>query len=476
MNNVENIIPEAGNLYSALRNSGYSNIAAVGDLIDNSLDAGAKTIKIEIADDLKQIFLSDDGTGMSPETLNQALKLGGRKSHDNANDLGKYGLGLITASISMGTKLRVITKNNGVISTGIFDVDEVCGSNKFIALFREANESEIRTFNYRTSNAESGTVLVIDGCDKIQYSNRDDFAKALRDYIGPTFWAFISDGRSIYVNDNPVTSEDPLFSFDKRTETIVNKVIDVTMADGKKEKLEILAVLLPDYGNKMMRSMKINMETQGFYVLRNNREVASAVEFGEVFRKHNDFNRLRIKLNFGPGLDEEMGVNYTKHNISPKKRIISILKSELDGELRALRRRLKEAQGPVKPEKPKNPFGETVPQKQQSTPATVPSPEPKTARQIDAVNTVNVKTKFGKETDNLLSFSKSEKDVSVWVNGANRFYKHNITDKENGSEIKKYFDALLKAFIEVSAKNNIPTGTIENMVKDVSTMLEEGEF
>ena len=201
MNQKENIIPEARNLYSALRNSGYSNTAAIGDLIDNSLDAGAKTIKIDIAEDLKQIYISDDGTGMSIETLKLALRLGGRKVHDNINDLGKYGLGLITASLSMGTRLRVITRKDGVTNVGIFDYDEVYSSNGFIASFREATNSEILGFNYRTNNAKSGTVLSIENCDKIQYNDLASFESDLRSTIKSTFWAFVQNEREIIVNN-----------------------------------------------------------------------------------------------------------------------------------------------------------------------------------------------------------------------------------------------------------------------------------
>ena len=476
MSSTENIIPEAGNLYSALRNSGYSNIAAIGDLIDNSLDAGAKTIRIEIADDLKQIFLSDDGTGMSPETLNQALKLGGRKEHDRINDLGKYGLGLITASISIGTRFRVITKRDGVISVGAFDVDEVYDSNRFIASFREANEAEVNSFNFRTNNANSGTVIIIENCDKIQYSNKDDFVGELKDYIKTAFWSFISDGKEIYIDDNLVPADDPLFRFDKRTEVIVDKTVDIPMSDGGTEKLEIVAVLIPDFDKNLKRSMRINIETQGFYVLRNNREIAPAVEIIEVFKKHNDFNRLRIKLNFGPGLDEEMGVNYTKHNISPKKRIINILQGELSEKLRKVRRELKDGQKPDKPQEPKNPFSEPEPKKQQMSQDTTPSPEPKDDKADSSIKAVTVKTRFSSEKDSLVSVSKSEDDVSIWVNGANKFYKNAITDKENGSELKKYFDTILKAFIEASVKNNVPVDTIETIVKDISSALEGSEF
>ncbi len=478
MNNEENIIPEAGNLYSALRNSGYSNIAAIGDLIDNSLDAGAKTIKIDIAENLKQIFISDDGSGMSLEALNRALKLGGRKTHDDINDLGKYGLGLITASTSMGTKLKVITRQDGITNTGIFDVEEACNLNKFVALFRESNESEIRSFDFRTDNADSGTVLIIDNCDKIQYTNANEFRSELRDYLKSAFWSFIADGVKIFIDDGdkPVPSDDPLFRFDDRTRVIVKKTINVPMDNGEKEKLEILAVLIPDFEPRIKKIMRINIETQGFYVLRNNREIAPAVEILDVFKKHNDFNRLRIKLNFGPGLDEEMGVNYTKHNISPNRRMINILKHELEDEIKKLRKQFNDNKKEEKKEKEKernNPFVKTEPSVRQVPSSGTPVEINETKNNI---KDVDIKTKFQTEKDGLISFTVSGENASIWYNGANKFYQKKITEKENGSELKGYLDVVLRSFFEASIKNSIPAETIEKIVKDVSSALEKSEI
>ena len=84
--------------------------------------------------------------------------------------------------------------------------------------------------------------------------------------------------------------------------------------------------------------------------------------------------------------------------------------------------------------------------------------------------------KFGSEKDSLLSLSTSEKNVAVVVNGMNKFYKQNVTEKENGPEFKKYFDCIIKAFLDASIKNDLSTDTIEKIIKDVSSTLEESEL
>ena len=157
----ENILPEAKGLFQALRDMGYENTAAIADLIDNSIDANATNIRITIDEDMQKIFIADDGIGMSAEVLNTAIKLGGKKAHDNSSDLGKYGLGLITASLSMGRVLRVITKNDNKYNTAVLDYDAVCETNKFIADFHESTKNEIEAFDFRTQNASSGTIIII---------------------------------------------------------------------------------------------------------------------------------------------------------------------------------------------------------------------------------------------------------------------------------------------------------------------------
>ena len=483
MNINENIIPEAGNLYSALRNSGYSNIAAIGDLVDNSLDAGASVIKIDIANNLKQIFLSDNGTGMTLEDLNQALKLGGRKPHNNANDLGKYGLGLITASISMGTKLKVITRKDGKTVTGSFDVDEVRGTNKFIANFRESNELEINSFDYRTDYSSCGTVLLIDNCDKIQYSTLDSFIVALKEYIESAFWAFIDSGRKIMINDISAVSKDPLQFFDKRTKVWVDKTIEIPLPNGGTEKLDILAVMLNDFGKGMNRKMGINIENQGFYVLRNNREISPAVEFSEIYKKHNALNRLRIKLNFGPGLDDEMGVNYTKHNISPSKRIIGILNNELSDVIKTIRKEVEEKQRKEKEEEQRRKEEEQrrKEEEQRRKEKEQKEKEGRSGVEIDtsslkpSFKTFDVNTKWTNEKDNLLDLSLSDNSVSIWYNGENKFYKDVLTEDENAAKLKNGYDVVLKALVASLVNNDIQTDTIKQVIMDISSALEESD-
>ena len=100
--------PNAGILIYALQHLGYKNDVALCDIIDNSIDAGATVIQLEIAAD--RIIIADNGCGMNKETLNEALRLGSDVVRDDASCLGKFGMGLSTASMSIANKTIVLTK------------------------------------------------------------------------------------------------------------------------------------------------------------------------------------------------------------------------------------------------------------------------------------------------------------------------------------------------------------------------------
>ena len=105
--NKENT-PNASKLMESLRYSGYDNNIAISDLIDNSLDANATNINVEINLDNKResyIVIVDDGVGMDEQILEQALRLGSVTHRNAESDLGRFGMGMVTASISITKKI-----------------------------------------------------------------------------------------------------------------------------------------------------------------------------------------------------------------------------------------------------------------------------------------------------------------------------------------------------------------------------------
>ncbi len=133
--NFADATPHAASLIQSLRDIGYSCETAVADIIDNSITAGAKTVEIlsdASGDDLALAVL-DDGTGMTRTELIEAMRPGSRNplSDRAANDLGRFGLGLKSASFSQCKRLTVVTRKDGQTLGATWDLDFVATTNRW---------------------------------------------------------------------------------------------------------------------------------------------------------------------------------------------------------------------------------------------------------------------------------------------------------------------------------------------------------
>jgi len=318
----------------------YDSYAAVEDIIDNSIDAQARSIKIVVEHQKKdlRIIIADNGIGMNEAILDEALKLGSITDKEEVSDLGKFGMGLCTASISMARKLEVITKEND--SECLYssqDLDEITKRNEFIKVQRKANKAEADLLN--NLSGKRGTVVILSNIDRLSDTNTAQFASKLAKDIGRIYRKFIEAGIEFVVNEKKVELVDPLMLGHKDTKIYSDEVYTLpeSAVDGKKEKIRVKIVILPEVNAELEKELKMNIRSQGFYILRNNREVASGQTL-EVFSKHNDFNRLRAELSFSATLDNEMGVRFSKDGVAPNQAITDFLKQEISGQVTSIRR------------------------------------------------------------------------------------------------------------------------------------------
>ena len=134
--------PRASVLIESLRDVGYSLNTAIADVIDNSLTAGAERIDL-LADtriDSAAIGILDNGSGMTEAELLEAMRPGSRSPRDarDKHDLGRFGLGLKTASFSQCRRLTVVTRRNGVSACAVWDLDLVEAKDRWIVQFPDA--------------------------------------------------------------------------------------------------------------------------------------------------------------------------------------------------------------------------------------------------------------------------------------------------------------------------------------------------
>jgi len=119
----ESVAPSAASFIESLRDIGYSFKHALADILDNSIAAGATQIDVICAASRSQLMVEirDNGDGMTRAELISAMRLGSRSPLDvrNESDLGRFGLGLKTASFSQCRLLSVFTRKGGVTSAAV---------------------------------------------------------------------------------------------------------------------------------------------------------------------------------------------------------------------------------------------------------------------------------------------------------------------------------------------------------------------
>ena len=322
--------PSATRLIDSLRHLDYTNEGAIYDIVDNSIDAAASQIWVEVlagtGKEPGEIRVIDNGCGMDEETLDEALRLGSNVEKNPECDLGLYGMGLVTASISIGKRLEVVTRNGeGKILQSIQDVEEIKQKDEFVKFLDVADDEAKKLFNdlvivlqkkyplhghsgKKMNLRETGAIVSITNLDNCKYHTVKGFADNLRSGIGQTFRKFIkAEKNTIYVNGEEVQPIDPIDDF----EPDIMHEGEVSVEEGS---IYLKIAQLTDYGFQINRQKGINPKNQGFYVIRNNREILPGETLG-LFTRHPSLNFLRIEFSYSGSLDKILGSNFSKSKI-----------------------------------------------------------------------------------------------------------------------------------------------------------------
>lgn len=160
-------IPHAKMLLVALRSVGYTNNTAIADIVDNSVSGAATEIELYFDWDNRRIIIADNGFGMDYQELMDAMEIGAADPNEMRplEDLGRFGLGMKTASFSMAKKLLVISKKKSIVSNAEWNLDAVTFEDKW--KISEYDETEmlmiLESINTYTqyNNWEQGTLIII---------------------------------------------------------------------------------------------------------------------------------------------------------------------------------------------------------------------------------------------------------------------------------------------------------------------------
>src|SRR5947209_7885116 len=231
--------PNAGILMKSLRHLGYNNHSAIADLVDNSIDAEATQIGIEVLRDKGDFVISiiDDGHGMDVEVLDEALKLGSDTVRNAASDLGLYGMGLVTASGSIGRRVEALTRSvSGSLLRSVTDLDEIVATNRFVKHLGEAEGVDAVRFEQIFERngmevPETGTVITISKSDGMKYTATGHFVNALKNHLAQTFRHYLAAGKTIRINGDLLEPIDPLCLDLDGTKVFSDDVYDFKLED-----------------------------------------------------------------------------------------------------------------------------------------------------------------------------------------------------------------------------------------------------
>ena len=315
-------IPEAKLLLASLRSVGYSEEAAVADIIDNCISANANEIEISFSWDNKTIIIRDNGIGMSQKELYENMRIGSSNpdSKRDTNDLGRFGMGMKTAAFSLGKRLTVISKKDGILCNATWDLDQISEIGWQLIVVDD-NQLIIPE---ELNKSENGTAVIIENLDRIIDTN--DLVKAKKHFysvvrrvekhIGLVFHRFMTeDSLIIKINDNIIKPWDPFITDNKATQELPEEFI--LSDDGEKEVL-IQPFVLPhktkfdsdtDYQNA--GGPKGWNYHQGVYLYRNRRLIICGTWF-DFIKKEPAYNLARIRVDISSDSDADWKIDIKK--------------------------------------------------------------------------------------------------------------------------------------------------------------------
>lgn len=214
--------PRASAMIEALRGLGYNTATALADIIDNSIAAGADLVQLQFDwhEDASRIHLLDNGRGMSSAELDKAMRLGERSPLEvrEASDLGRFGLGLKTASFSQCRRLTVATINQNGLECLRWDLDVLAASADDGWHLLEGAHAGSERFLQPLVDAGKGTMVLWEVLDRIVtkgYAVQDfiDLTYQVEQHLGMVFHRFLADKRlRILLNGRAVRAWDPFLT------------------------------------------------------------------------------------------------------------------------------------------------------------------------------------------------------------------------------------------------------------------------
>jgi hypothetical protein len=360
MSEYINVSPSPASLIQSLRDIGYSIQTAIADIIDNSITAHAGQIEIRFSWNFGDSWLAiiDDGNGMTHEELVNAMRFGSNSPLEirTGNDLGRFGLGMKTASFSQCRHLIVLSKKKKQISCCEWDLDSISKSKTSDWMLGILNLDAIHQnkvldslYEEYLANKDSGTIVFWKNIDRMYeeglVKDKEKHFNSLiddaRTHLQLVFHRFLSPDLGskkvfIMMNGDELIAFNPFNPQNLATQELEQQQISIYDS-----KITAQPYILPHH-NKVSREEYEKyageggyLQNQGFYIYRNKRLIIKGTWFRLI--KKEELNKLiRIRIDIPNTLDHLWKIDVRKSHASPpeivKEQLLQVIeKIEMAG-------------------------------------------------------------------------------------------------------------------------------------------------
>lgn len=369
----------------SMRDSGFDLTAAAGEPIDNSIEADASLIRVQTAYGegkraINEIAFADNGTGVKPDIMAHTLSMGFSSRYGERCGLGRFGVGMKLAGLSLGRRIDIYTKRRDSedIWHAYVDLNEIKDGkqtqieSRAVTAWPEDYSKLMETPDGRPF--ESGTLVVFGKIDRLTSGGHygtalDEKISELRAFIARTYRYFLSKGIQIELDGKPVTLLDPLFLLDNpriikryKPADVRGVVIDEgEIAIANNQSIYVTVTLAPpefrhrsgdggytDSLGRDIREFQIADSAGKISMVRNGREINYDIVPRLLPAGVDKVDRyIGIEVKFPAELDEFFQVRNVKRGAVPVSKLREELRGWLERPVKQARREIREHWGEV---------------------------------------------------------------------------------------------------------------------------------
>ena len=388
----------AQTLIQSLRDVGYdSTISALCEHIDNAIGAGAKNIRAYIRQTGRQphqridVAVQDDGSGMAPQVLKVATSFGGSTNYNNRNGIGRFGMGMKTAGLSMAPAMEIVSwQEKGAYYRMTLDTEAIGRDKSNLVILQEPELLEdigaeqaglfMQPMSYPRNTADqrllsprgvdllealgaSGTIVYMPACDRLSARTEKTLVDQATKVFAHVYRRYIAKGLKIHVNNRLLEAVDPTFSMGQGRHTRHDALTEI---EAKTSRLVVKrkCSIFPNAGSSVAHDVSIKLyalpirdwklprktlnemgvfQDQTISILRNDREVFLG-HMNALLKRHSDLAWLRIEIDFPGELDEAFGVASNKQGVRLREDVLDGIWKVIKDDVGAVREDIRDVQ------------------------------------------------------------------------------------------------------------------------------------